>query len=234
VIQVVSDGSGRQHQIQTNLTINQGALFPLNKSAPRFGLKRVTVFLNYTLAQNRNNSDGAFGVPAFGDIDLDWGAANNDVRNRLNLTLNNQIVKNLQMGINIGSSSAPPYTIRTGLDDNGDLIYNDRPAGFDRNTARADGSFNVNMNVNYSWTFGPPAGGPPPIGVFVGGAGAAPEVRTFEQPSRFRIGVFLFANNLTNHANYVGYSGVMTSPFFGQATAVSNTRRVEAGLNFGF
>ena len=192
----------------------------------------MTVFLNYTLARNRNNSDGAFSVPAFGDIDLDWGPANNDVRHRLNATLNNQIVKNLQVGISFNSSSATPYTLRTGLDDNGDLIFNDRPAGVGRNTERGDGAFNMNLNVNYGWTFGPPAGGPPPIGVFVGGAGAAPEVRTFDQPARFRIGVFLFANNLTNHANYVGYSGVMTSPFFRQPTSVTNTRRVEDGAEF--
>jgi hypothetical protein len=234
VIEVVSDGSSRQHQVQTNLTINQGALFPLNKSAPRFSAKRVTLFLNYTIARNRNNSDGAFAVPAFGDINLDWGPANNDVRHRLNATLNNQILKNLQMGIGFNLASASPYTLRTGLDDNRDLIYNDRPAGVGRNTERGDGSFNMNLNINYGWTFGPPAGGPPPIGVFVGGAGAAPEVRTFDQPARFRIGVFLFANNLTNHANYVGYSGVMTSPFFRQATSVTGTRRVEMGLNFGF
>jgi hypothetical protein len=234
VIEVVSDGSSRQHQVQTNLTVNQGALFPLNKSAPRFNIKRVTVFLNYTIAGIRNNSDGAFAVPAFGDIDLDWAPANNDVRHRLNATINNQIVKNLQVGLSFNTSSASPYTLRTGLDDNRDLIYNDRPAGVGRNTERGDGSFTMNLNVNYGWTFGPPAGGPAPIGVFVGGAGAAPEVRTFDQPARFRIGVFLFANNLTNHANYAGYSGVMTSPFFRQATSVTNTRRVEMGLNFGF
>ena len=234
VIEVVSDGSGRQHQLQTNLTINQGAQFPLNKSAPRWNLKRVTLFLNYTLAKNRNNSDGAFNVPAFGDIDLDWGPANNDVRHRLNASLNNQILKGLGVSLSFNSSSATPYTLATGLDNNGDLIFNDRPAGVGRNTERGDGAFNMNLNVNYNWTFGPPAGGPPPIGVFVGGAGAAPEVRTFDQPSRFRIGVFVFANNLTNHANYSGYSGVMTSPFFRQATSVTNTRRVEAGLNFGF
>jgi len=234
VIEVVSDGSGRQHQLQTNLTVNQGALFPLNKSAPRINFKRVTLFLNYTLAKNRNNSDGAFAVPAFGDIDLDWGPANNDVRHRLNASLNNQIIKNLGLSLSFNSSSASPYTLRTGLDDNGDLIFNDRPAGAGRNTERGDGAFNMNLNVNYNWTFGPPAGGPPPIGVFVGGAGAAPEVRTFDQPARFRIGIFLSANNLTNHANYVGYSGVMTSPFFRQPTSVTNTRRVEAGLNFGF
>ena len=51
IIEVMSDASSRQHQLQTNLTVNQGALFPLPKSAPRFGMKRVTLFLNYTLAR---------------------------------------------------------------------------------------------------------------------------------------------------------------------------------------
>lgn len=234
LIEVVSDGSGRQHQLQTNLTVNQGALFPLNKSAPRYNIKRVTLFLNYTLAKVRNNSDGAFSVPPSGNIDLDWGPALNDVRHRLNATLNNQIVKNLQVSFGFNASSAPPYTIRTGLDDNGDLIFNDRPAGVPRNSERAADQFNINMNISYGWTFGPPAGGPPPVGVFINGAGASPEVRTFDQPARFRIGFFVQANNLTNHANYVGYSGVLTSPFYGQPTAVTNTRRVEMGMNFGF
>ena len=90
------------------------------------------------------------------------------------------------------------------------------------------------MNVGYGWTFGPPAGGPPGIGVFIGGAGAAPELRTFDQPARYRIGFLVQAQNLTNRANYTGYSGTMTSPFFLQPTAVAGTRRVEAGINFGF
>ena len=51
------------------------------------------------------------------------------MRHRFNVQLNNQIIKNLGVSVGINSSSAPPYTIRTGLDDNGDLIYNDRPAG---------------------------------------------------------------------------------------------------------
>ena len=148
------------------------------------------------------------------------------------MQFNNQILKNLGVGIGVNVGSGSPYTIRTGLDDNGDFIFNDRPIGVTRNTERAAGTFSMNMNLNYNWQFGPPAGGPPGIGVFINGGQA--DVRTFDAPSRFRIGVFLFANNLTNHANYVGYSGVMTSPFFRQATAVSGTRRVEAGINFGF
>ena len=64
--------------------------------------------------------------------------------------------------------------------------------------------------------------------------GANAVVRTFDAPARFRIGLFLVAQNLTNHANYTGYSGTITSPFFMQPTGVQQTRRVEAGLNFGF
>jgi hypothetical protein len=232
VIEVVSDASSRLNQLQTNLTINQGALFPQGRTAPRISFKRVTVFLNYTLARTRNNTDGAFNVAPTGDLDLEWGAANNDVRNRLNVQFNNQILKNLGIGLGLNMGSAAPYTIRTGLDDNGDFIFNDRPIGVSRNTARGSGSFSLNLNLNYNWSFGPPAGGPPGVGVMV--MNGVADVRTFDAQPRFRVGVFLFANNLTNHANYVGYSGVMTSPFFRQATAVSQTRRVEAGLNFGF
>lgn len=232
VIEVFSDGSSRLHELQTNLTINQGALFPQNKTAPLISYKRSTLFLNYTISNNRNNSDGAFGVPPTGDLGTEWGPSNNDRRHRFGINYNNQIIKNLGVGIGMNMTSGTPYTIRTGFDDNGDLIYNDRPASVGRNTLRAEGSLSVNLNVNYNWQFGPPAGGPPGIGVMVNGGNA--EVRTFDAPSRFRIGVFLFAQNLTNHANYTGYSGTMTSPFFMQPTAVQQTRRVEAGLNFGF
>ena len=234
IVEVVTDASSRQHQLQANLTVNQGALFPLPKSAPRWGLKRVTVFFNYTLAQARNNTDGAFSVAPLGDLDLEWGPANNDVRRRMNVNVNNQIFKGLTMGFNVNSISGTPYTLRTGTDDNGDLIFNDRPAGVGRNTERASSHFTVNMNVGYNWTFGPPAGGPPGIGVIFNGQGSGPEVRTFEPPARFRVGIFVNAQNLTNNPNYTGYSGTMTSHFFRQATAVTQPRRVDIGLNSGF
>jgi hypothetical protein len=42
------------------------------------------------------------------------------------------------------------------------------------------------------------------------------------------------AQNVTNHDNYIGYSGVVTSPFFGQPTNVLNPRKIEIGARFGF
>ncbi len=46
--------------------------------------------------------------------------------------------------------------------------------------------------------------------------------------------MFLNVNNVTNRANYGGFSGVMTSPFFLQATTVNNPRRVDFGMNVTF
>ena len=71
-----------------------------------------------------------------------------DVRSRLNVNFNNQIVRNLSMSV---SASTPArrraYTLLHRTDDNGDGIFNDRPAGVGRNTLRASGQTNVNMIV---------------------------------------------------------------------------------------
>ena len=51
-------------------------------------------------------------------------------------------------------SSAPPYTITTGTDDNGDTVFNDRPAGVGRNSARGASQWNVNLRLNRSFNLG--------------------------------------------------------------------------------
>jgi hypothetical protein len=69
---------------------------------------------------------------------------------------------------------------------------------------------------------GPGGGGP--MGGFGGGAA----------DKRYQVNFYLSGSNLTNHNNYVGFSGVQTSPFFGQATNVLNPRKLELGIRFGF
>jgi hypothetical protein len=54
------------------------------------------------------------------------------------------------------------------------------------------------------------------------------------QAGRYRVSIYVQGQNLTNRANYVGYSGVLTSPFFRQPRDVSNPRRVDIGVSFGF
>jgi hypothetical protein len=51
---------------------------------------------------------------------------------------------------------------------------------------------------------------------------------------RVRLSWSINATNLTNHANFTNYSGVMTSPFFLQPTAVQSPRKIDLGMTCGF
>ncbi len=62
--------------------------------------------------------------------------------------------------------------------------------------------------------------------------GDAAQHRLAESPASLQL--FVQAQNLTNEANYLGYSGTVTSPFFGKPTTVSGMRKIDFGINFGF
>ena len=236
VIEVLSDARSRQHQLQTAFTANPGALLPVPASAPRINWKRTTLFVNYTFGLFDNNADGPFSIPANGRLADEWGPAASDVRHRFNASLNNQIVRNLLVSLNVNVNTAPPYSIRTGRDDNGDFVFNDRPARLGRNTERGATQWTLNPLIGYVFSFGRSVSNlPPGIAVIGGGAGGAPTVQTVNQPpNRYRLQLFVQSTNITNHANYVGYSGTMTSPFFGQPTNVLGTRKFDIGMSLTF
>ena len=173
-------------------------------------------------------------MPSTGDLDAEWGPGAGDVGNRINFQLNNQVVRNLLVSFNVSANSGTPYTIRTGLDNNADLIFNDRPAGIGRNTERAAWQWTINPSVAYSWAFGTRGTALPPGVTVIAGGGVA-TVQNFQQDtSRYRLQVYLQIQNLTNRANYGGYSGTLTSPFYGQPTLVNGTRKVDIGMNLTF
>ena len=60
----------------------------------------------------------------------------------------------------------------------------------------------------------------------IGGGGA--------EDKRVRFELYVAAQNLFNHVNPIGFSGVMTSPFFGQPTAAMPGRRIDLGVRIGF
>ncbi len=100
-------------------------------------------------------------------------------------------------------SSAPPYTIRTGSDDNGDLVFNDRPLGVGRNTERGSRQINGNANASYTISFGKrKVQAPPGISVIGGPAGVVSvnAVGGGEQP-RYRISFNVGVQNFANRVN---------------------------------
>ena len=237
VIEVVADGLSRQHQLQTALTMNPGALLPVPSSAPRINWKRTTLFVNYTFGVHDNHADGPFSVPANGGrLASEWGPSSTDVRHRFNTSLNNQIVRNLLVSLNLNVNTDNTYSIRTGRDDNADFVFNDRPGNLGRNTERGATQWSLNPFIGYVFVFGRNISNlPPGIAVIGGGAGGAPTVQTVNQPAnRYRLQLFLQAQNITNHANYIGYSGTMTSPFFRQPTNVLGTRKIDIGMSLTF
>ena len=133
----------------------------------------------------------------------------------------------------IVSSSALPYTITTGRDDNGDAVVNDRPAGVGRNTDRGSWQHSAGTRLTWRRGFGPPA-----AGVTAFSSSSAGDVTLVAGPQgsvkRLTLILYVDAQNVFNHVNYINYSGVMTSPFFGRPTAATASRQLQLGAQFVF
>ena len=73
------------------------------------------------------------------------------------------------------------------------------------------------------------------LGIIVRNTNGAVSVEQFAfDNTRYRVGFYINAQNLTNRPNYIGYSGTLTSPFFGQPTAVQGMRKIDVGTYFNF
>jgi hypothetical protein len=242
VIMTTDDAESKLDQLSTNMSISLGTPSPTMQQA-RFNWRRGSIFTNYTLAKQRSNSDGAFSIPFADRLQAEWGPANNDVRHRLNIGLNTQALKDTNMSVSFNYNSGNPYTIRTGTDDNGDLVFNDRPIGVARNTERAASQMNISANASYTLSLGrkppaPPSGGAPGGGPMVISTGdRAVMIQTMGGPSgaaRYRINFSVGVQNLTNRVNHTGWNGTMTSPFFRQSTSVGAPRKISLGVSFSF
>jgi hypothetical protein len=233
VIQVVGDGEMRQHVWNFGGQTN----FPqeLGRTAPLWDLKRFNFFTNYTLGWNENNVDGAFNVPSTGDLAREWGTAANHAKHRFNAGFLSRAFRDFAVQVNINGHLGTTYAEQTGFDDNGDLIFNDRPAGVARNNLLTDPNWTLSMFTGYSFTFGPTLQLPPGI-QFGPGAGGTLTVTTVTRPDqgRYRMSLNMFVNNLTNRTNPTGYSGVQTSLFYLKPTRADGARRIQASMNLQF
>jgi hypothetical protein len=213
--------------------------------------ERLRLFGNvmYQLQSARNFSDSATALPFESTSpDLDWGPSAQDIRHRLFVMLNAPIWRGIRAGFNMQMASAPPFYLTTGRDDNGDTVFNDRPAGVTRNSGRGAGTINASLRLNKSFGFGGPAGGgaplvpPPPDQGAAGGAlnqrgpgGGGPGMVVMEASNaRYRFDVYAQVSNLFNNVNYGTFVGNQLSPFFGRATSAQPARRMEVGLTLGF
>ena len=133
------------------------------------------------------------------------------------MSLNSTQLKKLTVSLSLNASDGFPYMLTTGFDDNHDGLLNDRPPGVGIWSLRTTPVRTVSGRFTYNLPLGAPSGQ-------AGGAAA----------QRYKLSIYANVNNLTNHANLSGFSGVMTSPFFMSPTSVQNPRKVDMGMNISF
>ena len=212
----------------------------LNFNVPK---RRTFVFANYSYNNQRNDADGAFSLPANSyDLAAEWGRATAIPRHVASAVINTNLTKSLRLGVSTAARAGAPYTITTGRDDNADTVFNDRPAGTARNSVTGAAMWDMAARLTYAFGFGqrPPAGGTPGgqmVMIRMGGGagdllGGLPGGGADNK--RVRIELFVAAANVLNNVNPMGYSGVMTSPFFGRATASGPARKIDVGMKIGF
>ena len=223
MLQFASAGRSTRHAISVTL---------------RRSLTRVSLFGTYTLASSRSDSDGPYSAPADStSLEGEFGRAADDQRHYLVAGGVVSLPGDVSVSALLTASSGRPFNITTGRDDNGDLLFVDRPAGgvpgdagavvtpfgtfdlsypagqpmIDRNTG--DGPSQLVLNVGVSKKFR----------LWHSAAGTAPYLI-----------VSASAQNVTNRVNYVDFNGVVTSPLFGTANRALTARRIELGARIGF
>ena len=232
VTQVESTARMQNDSVNTALNINVPA-------------RRMFIFANYSWIRQRNDADGPFSLPADSyDPDAEWARAGGVPRHVASAVVNTPVAAGIRFGLSFTARSGTPYNITTGRDDNGDTMFNDRPAGVGRNTGTTRGMWDVGVRVSYAFGFGErtaggPAGGPVTIIQRVGGPGGGGDMLNAlggggAENKRVRFELIASAQNVLNRVNPIGYSGVLTSPFFGRPTAAMPGRRIDLGLRVAF
>jgi hypothetical protein len=109
--------------------------------------------------------------------------------------------------------------------------------------AENPGSFNVNLSISRTFSFGErkgggaqqgtggfPGGGRPPMGPGMGGG----PFGGGNENGRFNVQLTAQITNLLNRVNYGSYSGVLGSPYFLQSSSAGGARQFELGVRFSF
>jgi hypothetical protein len=183
-VRPLGNALGNIYQYESSGILNQNQL--LVNANTRFN-PNFSIFANYTYGRANSNADGAGSFPADNyDLSNEYGRSALDVRHRFFLGGSISAPWGIRFNPLIFASTGAPFNITTGLDNNGDTLFTDRPAfasaatlpenlyvnafgEFDinplpgtplipRNYGQSPGQFTVNLRINKSIGFGDVAG----------------------------------------------------------------------------
>lgn len=125
--------------------------------------------------------------------------------------------QDVTLNFNVRAQAGRPYSIRSGRDLNGDQSTRDRPPGIARNSEIGPERAHVDLTVT-KYLRGASAAG--------GREGRREEGRSVRLQAR--------VSNLLNTSQVRGYSGVLSSPFFGLPTGYNRGRTVRLSMRVAF
>ena len=166
----------------------------------------------YTWSHYESNTDGLGWYPQDQYApNANWADASFDRRQRIGMyaMFHPESVFNLSAGI--FANSGRPWTVTTGTDPYGDSLFNARPDDLPRNSERLPSYADLDMRWGHDFAL----------------TGSKDE----ESP---HVGFSAAAFNILNHENPSWVDTVVTSPEFGQVTAVGSPRRLQVGMRLEF
>jgi hypothetical protein len=239
IMQAQSDATTLSYNIQTNLSISFAPPSPaLNKA--RFNWTRGGVYVYDRYGHANTDALGAFTPSPTGTLTTEWGPASNDIRNYVNVSVYSNALKNLNVNLFFNSQSGAPYNEILNTEDPNDFLFDLRPAGVGRNTLRQPSQWDLSGSFSYTFGFHKRSTDNVPGMVGFNFNNGQISAQTFAaDPNRFHVNIGVYVTNLTNHANYTGYSGIIGTPYFNNgpgslAPAVGDMRTVRFLANFRF
>jgi Carboxypeptidase regulatory-like domain/TonB dependent receptor-like, beta-barrel len=139
------------------------------------------------------------------DYAADRGPSASDVPHQLVASFGADLPFGLRLATVATGRSGIPYDITTGLDNNRDGNFNDRPPGVGRNSAREAPFWQVDLRVSKQFRTG-----------------------------RYALELLAEAFNLFNRRNWTGYVGDQSSVLFGTPTGADIARQVQLGVRVDF
>lgn len=217
--------------------------------------KRVNIFALFALSRETSDTEGPYEFPANSyDLSEEYSQVSYDAHTFGNVGATiNAPWWGLVLSPFVRASSPTYFNIFTGIDANGDTIFNDRPAfatdlnrssvvvtrygTFDlnplpgqkiipRNFGKNSSIFLANLRISKTLRFNSLFGGSEKVATKPGAA--APE-------KRYSMTFSIIGQNIFNRANFAPNVGNLSSPNFGRPIATSITpRRLDLSIRFSF
>jgi hypothetical protein len=212
-------GIGQERQIESRGYQKSNALELTFRGKPT---KFFSGQAQYTLGKTYNNTSGItyFTGNAYFPWQ-DWARSDNDRRHKFDLLGSFSPSDLFSFGVAFQAYSGKPVNVITGLDSNGDGVFNDRPDGglAPRNSLHGPSLVNLDLNVEHDFHF-------------------RKDTKEKKEGPALTVGLNVF--NVLNHVNDMSYIGVIgpdggpRNPNFGQPSAAYPARRFQLNLEYKF